>query len=84
MGVKCFKTIEEYIEFTNFDNKRRLNEREYAKQHPAEKIHYIFHGSCLNYITPLHYGIGNYTGCKYYNGCSSDYPELRIINFIKD
>lgn len=84
MKVKIFKTGEEYRAHANLEEKKKLNEREYAKQHPSEKVHYIFHGGCLNCVTPLHYGIGNCTGCKFYNGVTSNYPELKIENFLSN
>jgi hypothetical protein len=84
MGIiKVFKTSKEYKEYSEFEEKGKLNEIEYAKQHPSEKIHFIFHGSCVSCVTPLHYGIGNCTGCKFYHGVTSKFPELKIKNFIK-
>lgn len=84
MLSKSCKTSEEYKEYSEFRDKVRLNEREYAKQHTSEKVHFIFHGSCLDCVTPLHFGIGNCLGCRWYNGCTSSYPELKITKFLHE
>ena len=84
MGIKTFKTSKEFKKYHDFVEKKRLNEKEYARQHPSEKKHFIFHAGCLSCVTPLHYGLGNCTGCNYFNGVTSKYPDLSIINFIED
>jgi len=59
------------------------NDKQYARVHPSEKKHIVFHGGCLGCVTPLHYGLGNCTGCLYFNGVVSNYPTLKIEDFTK-
>jgi hypothetical protein len=84
MEAHQFDTSEKYKEFADFQEKIRLNERVYAKNNKSEKVHFIFHGGCLNCVTPLHFGIGNCLGCMYYNGVTSGYPILKIEKFLEE
>lgn len=59
------------------------NDKQYARVHTSEKKHLVFHGGCLSCVTPLHYGLGNCLGCKYFNGVTSNYPNLKIEDFTK-
>ena len=43
----------------------------WAKSHPSLKVQKIFHGACLQCVTPLETGIGTCTGCKYANDNSN-------------
>ena len=41
--------------------------REYAMFHTNERRHLIFHGSCLDCITPERLGLGICLGCKLFD-----------------
>lgn len=72
----------DYRNYVNSENIRLLNEKEYAKQHKSDKIHYIFHGGCHGCITPLNFEIGNCLGCFYFE-CDKSKPILKIEDFSK-
>jgi hypothetical protein len=81
-SIIILETKEEWDNYQASEETRMLNEREYAKQHKSEKVHYLFHAGCSNCVTPLHYGIGNCLGCQYFD-CDWSKPELRIKDYIK-
>lgn len=56
------------------DRIRKSAAREWVSKHPSLKEVKIFHGGCLNCITPLEDGIGKCLGCKYLGGF--DLPDL--------
>lgn len=65
-GTFEFDTKEEFDKFHAEYETEKNNERQYAKVHPSEKKHYLFHGGCSDCVTPLEYGVGNCTGCRYF------------------
>lgn len=88
-GIMCprgtfeFDTKEEFEKFKLELHQHTLNDQEYAMMHPTERKKIIFHGGCANCVTPLHYGLGNCTGCLYFDfAANSHRPSLKIENFI--
>lgn len=77
-----FDNDEDYRNYVKNEDARRLNEKEYARQHKSEKVHYIFHGGCHGCITPLTFGIGNCLWCMYFES-GKGLPSLKIEDFSK-
>lgn len=81
-GTFVFEAKEEYDLWIKLNDLRKLNEKEYARQHKSEKIRYVYHGGCISCITPFHYGIGNCLGCMYFEADWGK-PCLKIEDFGK-
>jgi len=78
-----FDTKEEFEKFRVELHQHNLNDQEYARNNPTEKKHIIFHGGCTSCVTPIHYGLGNCTGCMYFDFVANSHkPSLKIENFI--
>lgn len=55
---------------------RKSAVEEWVMKHPSLKEKKIFHGGCLDCITPIEEGIGKCLGCQYMKGLGSGYPSL--------
>ena len=80
-NITCTCNKCDVIDFIDSPNKQE-NKKVYAEMHPEEKAKIIFHGGCIECVTPIHYGLGNCMKCMYFE---SDWSkrDLSIINYSK-